>query len=126
MATPTTAIISMSWSKKTTIQLVALLSVGWLVDTADAAPVCPVRGGTSLRYVDVFDGPPEDLAILVPDENKKLFGSWQLAYIYKAGRFVTIRCKYADGQAADVKLPNKVEKCDYKIDVGKILSVSCK
>jgi hypothetical protein len=114
----------MSWNKKSHL-LFALLFAGWF-DTAVAADVCPQRHGAPLRFVDVFDGSPEELATLIPDKAQKLSGYWQLGYVYDAGRLVTIRCKYADGQASDVKLPNKIAKCDYKIDAKKTLSLSCK
>ena len=63
---------------------------------------------------------------MVPDKAQKQSGYWLLGYVYDAGRFVTIRCKYADGQASDVKIANRVAKCDYKIDTKKTLTVSCK
>jgi hypothetical protein len=83
-------------------------------------------GTISLRFVDVFDGTPEERATLVPDRAKERSGYWQLGYVYDAGRFVTIRCKYADGKTEDVKLEKKVKRCDYKIDSKKSLKVFCK
>ena len=62
----------------------------------------------------------------MPDKAEERSGYWQLGYIYDAGRFVTIRCKYTDGQALDVKLSKKVDKCDYKTDPNKTLSLYCK
>jgi hypothetical protein len=115
----------MSWNRKRTARVLALLAACWVYPAA-AADVCPLRQGQPLRFVDVFDGPPEELATLVPDKAQKLSGYWQLGYVYDAGRFVTIRCKYADGQESDVKLPNKVAKCDYKIDAKKTLMLTCK
>jgi hypothetical protein len=91
-----------------------------------AANVCPSHDRQPLRFVDVFDGPPEELATLVPDKDGNLSGYWLLGYVYDAGRYVTIRCKYADGRASDVKIPNKITKCDYKIDAKKVLTISCK
>lgn len=41
-------------------------------------------------------------------------------------RFVTIRCKYADGKTLDVKLSKRVDRCDYQIDVDKTLVLRCK
>jgi hypothetical protein len=76
--------------------------------------------------VDVFDGTPEELASLVPDMAQARSGYWQLGYVYDAGRFVTIRCKYADGKALDVKLPDKVNRCDYRINAQKTLALHCK
>jgi hypothetical protein len=93
---------------------------------AAAAEICPLREGQPLRNVDVFDGTPDELATLVPDKEQELSGYWLLAYVYNAGRFVTIRCKYADGQASDVKITNKIAKCDYKIDTKKTLTIFCK
>jgi hypothetical protein len=75
--------------------------------------------------VDVFDGPAEQLATLVPDRAGKRSGYWRLDYIYDAGRFVVIRCKYADKSTQDVTLSKRVHRCDYKIDARKTLSVTC-
>src|SRR5262249_46375359 len=96
------------------------------IETALAAEPCGPRTGTTLRYVDVFDGRPEELAYLMPDEANKSSGHWRLGYVYDAGRIVTIRCKYADGQATDVELKSRVARCDYKINTQLTLSISCK
>ena len=90
-----------------------------------AADVCPAQDKSALRSVDVFDGSPEEMATLVPDEAHERSGYWQLGYVYDAGRFVSIRCKYADGSTVDQKLAHKVGRCDYKIDARKTLSLRC-
>lgn len=88
--------------------------------------VCPSHPGHPLRLVDVFDGSPDELATLVPDEAGKVSGFWQLGYLYDAGRFVTIRCKYADDEIADIKLSKRIDRCDYRFDNKRVLSLSCK
>jgi hypothetical protein len=93
---------------------------------AVSAEVCPSRPEHSLRFVDVFDGAPDELATLVPDEAKPRSGYWKLGYVYDAGRFVTLRCKYADGKALDVKLARKVARCYYRINAQKKLALRCK
>ena len=109
------------------IAVVLLAAISTCCAHAAPAPqVCPVRLDHPLRFVDVFDGSPQELATLVPDQAQEHSGYWQLGYIYKAGRFVTIRCKYDDGKELDVKLSNKVDRCDYKIDAKKRLQLSCK
>ena len=115
----------MSWNKKIVALLLASLS-GCSIHPVVGAEVCPSRHEQALRFVDVFDGSPDELATLIPDTAKERSGYWQLGYIYDAGRFVTIRCKYADGQALDVKLSNRVYRCDYKIDSRKTLKLYCK
>lgn len=112
-----------------TNRLLPLLFASCVSGTASAAAaleVCPDRHEQPLRFVYVFDGTPEELATLVPDRAKERSGRWQLDYVYDAGRFVTIRCKYADGKTEDVKLEKKVKRCDYKIDSKKTLKVLCK
>jgi hypothetical protein len=86
---------------------------------------CPDSGGTTLRLVDVFDGPPESLATLIPDEAGERSGYWNLKYVYDAGRSVTIRCKYANGEAHDVKLSAGTRRCDYAIDSQESLTLRC-
>jgi len=92
---------------------------------AAAAEVCPARPGHSPRYVVVFDGTPEEMASLVPDETGNSSGRWQLGYVYEAGRVVTVRCRYEDGRTAEVTLSKKVNACVYKIDAKKRLKLSC-
>jgi hypothetical protein len=117
----------MSLNKKSIVRLFVLVSAFWIAHyPVAAADICPYRDGQPLHNVDVFDGPPEEMATLVPDKDQKRSGYWLLAGVYDGGRFVTIRCKYADGQASDVKILNKVTKCDYKTDAKKALTISCK
>ncbi|WP_310734676.1 STY0301 family protein [Azohydromonas caseinilytica] len=92
---------------------------------AIAAGVCPAREGQPLLFVQVFDGPPEELATLVPDVATERSGYWQLGYVYDAGRMVTIRCEYVDKQSVDVKLADRVERCDYSIRGRNRLKLSC-
>lgn len=90
-----------------------------------AADICPPRAGQAPRYIDVFDGSPEELATLVPDRYTTRTASWELGYVYEAGRIVTIRCKYADGQMLDVPLPDKIQRCKYKSEANKTARISC-
>jgi hypothetical protein len=105
-------------------RLLAVFLIGWAAP-AIAAEVCPKRTGQSLRFVDVFDGSPDELAKLIPDKAKARFGYWQLDYVYAAGRFVTVRCKYDDEKELDVKLTHNVARCDYRIGAQKTLILSC-
>ena len=115
----------MSWSSAIAVLSLASLSGCW-IPSALAAEVCPSRSAQPLRFVDVFDGAPEELATLMPDRAQKRSGYWQLGYVYDAGRFVTVRCKYADGQITDVKLADRIDRCSYKVDAKKKLKLYCK
>ena len=92
---------------------------------AGPAEVCAPRAGQPLRFVDVFDGTVADQAKLVPDVAGEHNGQWQLGYVYDAGRFVTVRCKYADGQAVDVKLAARVQACRYRLEADRTLELLC-
>jgi hypothetical protein len=92
---------------------------------AGAAEVCAPRAGQPLRFVDLFDGAVADQAKLMPDVAEERSGHWQLGYVYDAGRFVTVRCKYADGQAVDIRLDAKVQACRYRLEADKTLKLSC-
>jgi hypothetical protein len=116
--------IFMSWSSRSNILPFAALSL-WS-GVVLAADVCPARAPHVLRYVDVFDGPPEQLATLVPDVAHPQSGSWELGYVYDAGRIVTFRCKYDDGKQIDVKLAHRVDKCSYTLNSKQELKVSCR
>lgn len=114
----------MSWNKQLAVFWLCALS-GCSMVPAMANNVCAVRNDHPLQYVDVFDGAPEELASLVPDKAEDTYGYWSLGYIYEAGRFVTIRCKYEDGLVTDVKLTTKTSRCEYRSDSHKTLSLSC-
>jgi hypothetical protein len=113
------------WWNKAGVAALLVASSCFSLHAAPAAEVCPSRAGQVVHFVDVFDGSPEQLATLVPDKARKSSGYWRLGYVYDAGRFVTVRCKYADGTVADVKLSSKVHQCDYKIDAQKSLKLKC-
>src|SRR5262245_2893377 len=121
---------SMSWSRAAALLALTLLSAcagdRAPANRAQTTQVCPVRPDAALRFVDVFDGDPASLATLIPDEAKEESGRWNLGYVYDAGRFVTIRCKYSDDRTQDIKLSSRVSACDYAIDAQKTLTVSCK
>ncbi|MXV10673.1 hypothetical protein DYQ93_06410 [Xanthomonas sp. LMG 8992] len=113
----------MSLSKQIAALLLCLLGCS----SVRAAPsVCPMRQNQPLRYIDAFDGEPQDLATLEPDVAKERYGHWVLGHIYDEGRFVTLRCKYADKQTHDVTLTKRVEQCSYSINTKNVLRVTCK
>lgn len=113
----------MSWSERVLlISIVLLTACG---GTSADVTSCPDQAGGVLRYVDVFDGSAEELATLVPDSPGEKAGYWQLGYVYDAGRFVTLRCKYSDGKQLDIKVSKKIEKCSYRINDERLLAVAC-
>lgn len=114
----------MLWNKTKNLLLALLLS--GLAVPVFAVEVCPVRSEYPLRFVDVFDGPAEGLATLIPDKVRQKSGYWILGYIYDAGRFVTFHCKYADGQQLEKMVTQKLSRCDYKIDAHKNLQLDCR
>lgn len=74
---------------------------------------CPVFADDKLQFVDVLDGPLDEQAFLVPDVNTDERGSWNLGYVFDAGRFVTVRCKYASGRVTDLKITMRIKQCQY-------------
>ena len=59
----------MWWKKNKFLPLLIVLS-GYPVQAALGADYCPAWE-KPLRYVDIFDGRPEELATLVPDKGGK-------------------------------------------------------
>lgn len=104
--------------------LLALGVAGCAAHPGPSVPVCPVRSAP-LRYLDVFDGDPSELATLVPEVDGETSGHWLLGYVYDAGRTVTVRCKYADRAEVDVPLVRRVQRCDYRTRPGRGLSLVC-
>lgn len=114
------------WWSKVAAALAVTTVLGCVgISAVLADEVCPERHNTHLRHVDVFDGTPEEMAILIPDEGGDLKGDWQLGYVYDAGRFVTVRCKYADGHRLDVRLSARTARCNYRIDSKGTLILMC-
>lgn len=104
--------------------LLFALSICWTQPSV-ATEICPIRDEQPLRFAEIFDGNPEDLAALIPDSAKARSGYWDLNYIYDAGRFATVRCKYFDGQTLDLRILNRIQRCDYKINAKKVLKLNC-
>jgi len=107
-----------------------LVAVG---GTAAAAPTaCPARHqGRAMNGGQVFDGPPEELADLRPDTDRRVGrerrATWNVASVYKAGRQVHLLCYY-DGNTAPitVKAPHPVKVCVYRTDLmWRGLSLRC-
>lgn len=100
-------------------------ALGCSVAKTTSTNVCPAQSNSYLQFVDMFDGSPEEMAILMPDQALDTHGYWSLGYVYDAKRTVTVRCKYANGKTHDVTLEKKVQRCDYKINAQKTLSLTC-
>ncbi|WP_425600664.1 STY0301 family protein [Nitrospirillum viridazoti] len=107
--------------------LVSLISSGSA--SATTPSVCPVRGGDLVKYISVYNGKPEDLVNLAPDDetgknpNQDKF---TLDYIYKDGRVATIRCKYASGAITDVELKEPVKQCTASRGKSGEVTVQCR
>lgn len=115
----------MSWTNRTVILAASLVVCGCVQATPATHTICPAKPGNPLRYVDVYDGAPAELAVLQADAATPDHGHWKLGYVYDAGRFVTIRCTYTDKQTDDVKLDQRINRCDYRITKHGALSLSC-
>ncbi len=106
----------MSWSGL--LLAVTLASFG---TTACAATACPIlHDHHRLTAVDVYDGPPSELASLTPDEN----GTWKLGYkpASTSGRFY-LGCQYGStGDSVALQIPSNVSRCQ----IGTYPKVVCR
>jgi hypothetical protein len=91
--------------------LVSIISSAINLANANSKSVCPTRNHDNIHQIDIFDGKPEELAYLAPDDEQTAPNTYTLGYIYEKGRRVTIRCKYNSGFVFDVELKNKVNEC---------------
>ncbi|MFO1253093.1 MAG: STY0301 family protein [Inhella sp.] len=82
-------------------------------DPSPSASVCPSQPASALRQVTVFDGPPEEMASLVPEPDAQGRDSWPLAYVYQAGRQVWVHCQYQDQTRRVLQLPEPVRHCHF-------------
>jgi hypothetical protein len=111
------------------INLVVFLLIGILVSgngyaRSNAEGVCPQYPNAKLKQIYIFDGKPEKLAYLAPDNPE--IDAYILGDIYEKGRTVTIRCEYDTGFIIDVELKNKVDKCLPLEDQAGVTNLICK
>ena len=92
-----------------------------LAGVAQAQQVgCPAAQGKSLLTgVTVFDGPPAEMADLVPDVSRggqaNLFQSWEVGYLFDQHRTVYLSCRYARVSApVVVKIERRVKTCSFQ------------
>ena len=74
----------------------ALLILAAASASSPVALECPVIAGQTLVYIDIYDGPPENQADLVPDQhqnaaNKTAWNIWQL---YQKPERIYVKCGY--------------------------------
>lgn len=132
------------------VSMVGLSTYVWYVgskDVSDATTVsmsqrlqdglgCPnFQKNKALYSVSVFDGPPEQMAELIADSagylpNRNVYGTWGLSYIFKAGRYPYLVCKYGNSTHSEkvvIKVSSKVNSCEYLEDSKtKVVTVMCK
>jgi hypothetical protein len=105
-----------------------------LAGVAQAQQVsCPAAQGKSLLAgVSVFDGPPAEMADLVPDVSRggeaTLFQSWEVGYLFDLHRTPYLSCRYA-GVAAPVvvKVEQRVKTCSFQAHGrARAAEMSCK
>ena len=117
------AIMSSSLDPKLLL-LLGMLASGNGIAGDHADGVCPKRPHERLQQIYIFDGKPEELAYLAPDDETT--NTYTLAPIYKEGRTVTVRCEYDRGFIYDVELKNAVKKCKYSESKAGIPKLICK
>lgn len=118
--------IQFMWPNKLIPILLGFALVGCVTAPRSGDSVCPARPDSHVKAVDVYDGPIADMAILVPDEATDTEGFWRLAYVYRSGRAVNIRCKYSDGAIVEVEIKNEIGKCRYAVAKEEGLILRCK
>ena len=99
----------------------ALLFVALMSGTPQraAAPTsCPVAsGGVRMTGGDVYDGPVEENAILVPDSARTMRGTevstWDVRTTYAAGRQIYLSCEYASRPKVTIRVSRAVRTCRY-------------
>ena len=123
----------------TAVSAVALLVLADWAAIAASPFGCPEFPGQKLVYVDIFDGPPEKLADLVPDQHidrarKRPWNIWQLK-ASPEGLFVT--CGYGKALAGPysrretIRLPDSTRLCraDFRTGAGQsaltLMGFSC-
>lgn len=88
----------------------ALVCMGAFPAAAAAATSCPPSlGGHRLVEVNVYDGPPSELAALIPGD-----GGWRLGYPPVSKRGFYLGCQYLGlKEIYPVSLPEGVRSCRF-------------
>ena len=88
--------------------------------------VCPTRHHDPIQQIYLFDGTPEELAYLAPDNDTNASNLYSLESIYDNGRFVNVRCKYKGGSRVDLKLKNRTSQCTFRKDKAGYGNLRCR
>lgn len=104
--------------------LIGILASGNCFAYGDADGVCPKRPKEKLQQIYIFDGKPEELVSLAPDDETN--DIYTLGAIYKEGRTVTVRCQYDTGFILDVELKNEVHTCKGSENKSGVPKLICK
>ena len=109
------------------IGLAALALIALDAAAQPRSAACPARaGGKPLSAVEVFDGPPAERFSLKPEIDRRgrssWVSTWDVRYIYRAGRRVYLRCEY---NTKSVVVPvSRAKLCRY-VELGRARSLSC-
>jgi hypothetical protein len=105
----------MSWNKLVLAFPVMLTAI------ACGQGKCPAyQGKSALTTVDLFDGPPEQKADLVPDKStgsmERGYALWKVGYIFTQGRTLYVVCSYSgsDSKPVTIKVAKKVHSCVFR------------
>ena len=92
---------------------------------------CPASyRGQTLAQVDLFDGPPAEMADLVPDRDFATKDGktsvWNVHYVYEQSRSVYLQCQYGSGRIIiNVHAKSPVHTCTYTEHKDGKKSLSC-
>lgn len=118
-------------SVSTTQSVGGALPEGWgayarsLSAVQSAPPGTAIAGNSSPVSISVFDGPPQEMADLVPDNPNAKRPKWTFAKDRKRDIFLV--CNYADTRMKLArKVPAGVRSCTVDTPVGPAVSVTCR
>lgn len=113
-------------SKIHVIKFILLSVTMGCVSVSGAKGVCPDRVHEKVRQISIFDGNPDELAYLAPDDDEKASNTYSLGYIYEKGNIVTIRCTYGSGFVFNISMRNKINRCKYSLSKAGTPILVCK
>lgn len=116
----------MWWNNRHLALLLLASTLGCAGIEADAKDVCPARANEKVKQIDIFDGKPEELAFLAPDDDEKAPNTYTLKNIYEQGRIVTIRCTYDSGFIFELPMKDKVDNCHFSRSKAGVPKLVCK
>lgn len=116
----------MWWTEWSWAVVGALLLCAGTPSQAQKAAVCPLQHQGALQQIHLFDGTPESLVHLAPDDAKRSSDTYSVSPLYASGSFLTVRCTYEGGSIIDWQFRKLLTQCVFRASRGAYGNLHCR